>query len=135
MPLHLLERIVLMSTDEGDLVLDPFLGTGTSAIAAKSLGRNFIGFELDKKYVDISESKLYKTFPNSKIGDTWISVYRNDVVTVRNQDWNKLEQYYFIPEPKRNIDHTNIQIRDRSMLPVEAVACTHEGYSKALKIN
>ena len=39
LPIHLLERIILMSTDEDDIVLDPFLGTGTTAIAAKRLGR------------------------------------------------------------------------------------------------
>ena len=44
LPIHLLERIILMSTDEGDTVLDPFLGTGTTAIAAKRLGRHYIGF-------------------------------------------------------------------------------------------
>jgi len=121
LPLHLLERIVLMTTDEGDIVLDPFLGTGTSAIAAKCLGRNYIGFELDKKYVDISESKLTKTLPNSKIGDVWVSVYRNEVVTIRNEDWAELEQYYIIPEPRRNLDHTNIKIRDKSLLPSEEV--------------
>jgi len=88
------------------------LGTGTSAITAKCLGRNYIGFELDKKYVDISESKLTKTLPNSKIGDVWVSVYRNEVVTIRNEDWAELEQYYIIPEPRRNLDHTNIKIRE-----------------------
>ena len=121
LPLHLLERIVLMTTDEGDVVLDPFLGTGTSAIAAKSLGRNYIGFELDKKYVDIAESKLHKTLPNSKIGDVWVSVYRNEVITVRNEDWPELEQYYIIPESRKNIDHTNIKIRDKNLLPYEEI--------------
>ena len=51
LPIHLLERLILMSTDESDLVLDPFMGTGTTAIAAKRLGRNYIGLELDRKSV------------------------------------------------------------------------------------
>ncbi len=55
LPIPLLERLILMTTDEGDIVLDPFVGTGTTAVAAKKLGRNYIGIELDNKYVDICE--------------------------------------------------------------------------------
>lgn len=49
-PLDMIERIIKMSTNEGDTILDPFLGSGTSLVAAKRLGRNGIGFELDEKY-------------------------------------------------------------------------------------
>ena len=56
LPIHLLERVILMSTDPGDVVLDPFLGTGTTAIAAKKLGRRFIGIE----YVRMAQSRLRK---------------------------------------------------------------------------
>jgi len=121
LPFHLLERIVLMTTDEGDIVLDPFLGTGTSAIAAKCLGRNYIGFELDSKYVEISESKLAKTLPNYKIGNVWVSIYRKEVVTVRDKDWEDLKQYYVIPDPIRNIDNTRIKLLDKDLLPPEDV--------------
>ena len=58
MPIHLLERLILMSSDEGDTILDPFMGTGTTALAAKRLGRKYIGIELDKKYVEIAKNKL-----------------------------------------------------------------------------
>jgi site-specific DNA-methyltransferase (adenine-specific) len=57
LPIHLLERIVLMSTDENDIVFDPFVGTGTSALAAKRLGRRFIGVDIDDKYVNICREK------------------------------------------------------------------------------
>jgi hypothetical protein len=50
-----LERIILITTDEGDLVLDPFVGTGTSGLAAQRLGRNYLGFELCPKYVQIHQ--------------------------------------------------------------------------------
>lgn len=49
-PLPLIERLVLTSSNEGDLVLDPFMGSGTTAIAALQNRRNSIGFELDEKY-------------------------------------------------------------------------------------
>jgi len=68
LPIHLLERIILMSTDEGDIALDPFVGTGTTVIAAKRLGRKFIGIDIDENYVNITKDKLSKESSNSKIG-------------------------------------------------------------------
>jgi len=49
-PLDLIERIILGSSMKGDLILDCFMGSGTTAIAAKKLGRNFSGCELNKEY-------------------------------------------------------------------------------------
>ncbi|PKL44903.1 MAG: restriction endonuclease [Planctomycetes bacterium HGW-Planctomycetes-1] len=108
LPIHLLERIILMSTDENDIVLDPFSGTGTTAIAAKRLGRKYIGFELDDEYVRISESKLLQEEADSKIDNIWVSFYLDEITTVRNIDWAQLSQYYDIPEPIEDIDFTEI---------------------------
>ena len=58
LPEPLLERLILMSTDEGSTILDPFIGAGTTALAAKRLGRNFIGIDIDPKYKSIVENKL-----------------------------------------------------------------------------
>jgi site-specific DNA-methyltransferase (adenine-specific) len=104
LPLHLLDRLILMTTDENDIILDPFSGTGTTAISAKRLGRNYIGFELDANYVDISKDKLDKTSPNFKINDVWVSFYLKDIITIRNKDWDKLQDLFLIPNPLRNID-------------------------------
>src|SRR3989304_7512791 len=97
LPIHLLERIILMSTDEGDIVLDPFNGTGTTAIAAKRLGRQFIGFDLDEQYVKITQQKIEQVEPISKIGDRYVSFYLGAVVTLRNDDWDYLKDFYYIP--------------------------------------
>ena len=53
-PLRLLYRIILASTDEGGTILDPFAGSSTTGIAANLLGRNFIGIEKEKEFVDLS---------------------------------------------------------------------------------
>jgi len=53
-PLDLLKRIVLASTDANDLILDPFTGSSTTGVAAKMLGRQFIGIDMEKKYLDLS---------------------------------------------------------------------------------
>jgi len=57
-PLPMIERIVKMSSCVGDTILDPFLGSGTTLVAAHKLGRKGIGFELDKKFQPIIEKRL-----------------------------------------------------------------------------
>ena len=111
LPLHLLDRIILMSSDEGDYVLDPFMGTGTTALASKRLGRNYIGFELDPEYVEISQQKIQDENILSKIGDKWISVFLNNIVTLRNEDWEYLKDYFYIPEKPEDIDHTPVILK------------------------
>lgn len=110
LPVHLLERLILMSTDEGDIVLDPFIGTGTSAIAAKRLGRNFIGIDIDEKYINITNEKLALEKELSIIGDVWVSFYLNEVVTIRDKDWEALSKYFFIPELKKQLETQKIQL-------------------------
>ena len=53
-PIEILERIILASTDEGDLILDPFNGSGTTGIVANRLNRGFIGIEKEKEYLDLT---------------------------------------------------------------------------------
>ena len=57
-PLALLERIILASTKKNNIVLDPFSGSGTTAIASINNDRKFIGIELNKKYLDLSIKRI-----------------------------------------------------------------------------
>jgi len=57
-PLDLMKRIIDIFSTKGQVVLDPFLGSGTTGVAAISSGRKFIGFEIEKKYVDLSIKRL-----------------------------------------------------------------------------
>lgn len=57
-PVEMIERIIKMSTNEGDTVFDPFLGSGTTLVAAQHLGRNGIGFELDEKYSEEIKKRI-----------------------------------------------------------------------------
>lgn len=57
-PLKALERIILAHTKETDLVLDPFMGSGSTGVACKNLGRNFIGIEIDKEYFDVAKERI-----------------------------------------------------------------------------
>ncbi|MFX0013119.1 MAG: DNA-methyltransferase [Promethearchaeota archaeon] len=58
LPLTFMERIILTSSDEGDLVFDPFLGVGTTAIVAKLLDRKYLGIEINPEYVLESQKNL-----------------------------------------------------------------------------
>jgi len=57
-PLDMIERIIKASSNKNDLVLDCFIGTGTTAVAAKKLNRNFIGCDVNKEYVNIANKRL-----------------------------------------------------------------------------
>ena len=57
-PVALLERIILASTNEGDLVMDPFSGSSTTGVAAIRLKRRFVGIELESEYLNLSVKRL-----------------------------------------------------------------------------
>ncbi len=90
------------------MVLDPFLGTGTTALAAKRLQRYFIGFEKDAQYCQIAAEKLKLENFVSKLGDSFVSFYLNEIVTLRDSDWNKLKTFFEIPEDIKEIDTQKI---------------------------
>ena len=60
-PESLLHRIILATTNKGDAVFDPFLGTGTTMVVAKKLGRNYFGIEQDKNYFEAANVRISKT--------------------------------------------------------------------------
>lgn len=60
-PLEIIEKLILVASNEGDLIFDPFMGSGTTAAACKELNRNFIGCEIEAKYCEIAEKRLRKT--------------------------------------------------------------------------
>jgi site-specific DNA-methyltransferase (adenine-specific) len=57
-PVELPERLIRLYTYEGDLVLDPFMGSGSALVAASRLGRRFVGYDLDPTYVDIARLRV-----------------------------------------------------------------------------
>ncbi len=57
-PEKLAAKIILAATKQGDVVLDPFLGSGTTSVVAKKLGRKYVGIEIDQKFASISEKRL-----------------------------------------------------------------------------
>lgn len=64
-PSNIIRNFILNSSNEGDLVFDPFLGSGTVAAISKQLKRNFIGFEIDKDYFQMAQDRINGT---TKVG-------------------------------------------------------------------
>src|SRR5262245_28520737 len=62
-PEALLYRVILSSTNPGDVVLDPFFGTGTTGAVAKKLGRHFIGIEKEESYIDGAKNRIASIMP------------------------------------------------------------------------
>ena len=64
-PEALLHRVLLATTNPGDVVLDPFFGTGTTGAVAKKLGRSFIGIEREAKYIKVARARIARVLPTS----------------------------------------------------------------------
>lgn len=62
-PEELVERCILSSTNPGDTVLDPFMGSGTVGVVAKRLGRRFIGIEREREYVELAHGRIFSNAP------------------------------------------------------------------------
>ncbi len=69
-PVGLLERCMLASTNEGDFVLDPFLGSGTTAVACARLGRNCVGLDLDLGHVNVAANRVRATLSQTQLNLT-----------------------------------------------------------------
>jgi site-specific DNA-methyltransferase (adenine-specific) len=102
LPTNLLERIVLMSTDPGDVVLDPFLGTGTTAIAAKAMGRHFVGIEIDPEYGEIAQKKVAKVL-ESKYKGNYVSYFLGNLQSIRDIDASKVFPPQFTAVDKKRL--------------------------------
>ena len=74
-PESLLHRIILATTNKGDSIFDPFLGTGTTAVVAKKLGRNYYGIEKEKKYFIAAQTRINKT---KVIEDDYLDTIENN---------------------------------------------------------
>jgi len=57
-PIEVIRRLLKRFTNENDIILDPFLGSGTTVVACKQLNRRYIGFEINEKYVNITNERL-----------------------------------------------------------------------------
>jgi site-specific DNA-methyltransferase (adenine-specific) len=64
-PVALMEHMIRQSSNEGDIVLDPFAGSGSTLVAARNLNRHYLGYEIDDKYYNIAKQQL--TMPKQQL--------------------------------------------------------------------
>lgn len=96
-PIELLDRIIRISTDEGDTVLDPFCGSGTTLVSAKLRGRKYIGIDINVEAVELAESRLavpYKTESKLlKLGaETYETKSEGELAILRQFDCNIVQR-------------------------------------------
>ena len=88
-PIELLDRIIKISTDEGDCVLDPFCGSGTTLVSAKLLGRDYIGIDINKDAIEISEKRLAEPYKTTsillKVGENAYKTKSEDELSILRQ--------------------------------------------------
>ncbi len=79
-PESLIHRIILASSNKNDFILDPFLGSGTTAVVSKKLGRNYFGIEKEKYYFDAAKKRLENT---NIIKDEYLDTLQNNRTKLR----------------------------------------------------
>lgn len=96
-PIELLEKIIEISTDEGDIVLDPFCGSGTTLVSAKLQGRKYIGIDINPDAVALTKSRLEAPYKTSstllKVGeDAYKTKSEEDLLILRQFDCNIVQR-------------------------------------------
>ncbi len=102
MPEQLLARIIKACSNQGDLVCDPFVGSGTTPAVAKKLGRRYLGIELSKQYVTETRTRLAKIKPGDPLDgveDPLTSVANTANGTIRTADGKRVKRDG-APQPK-----------------------------------
>ena len=89
LPVHLIERAILMTTEVGDLVVDPFCGSGAGAVASRQMGRPYVGVEIDPYYQGQAQDRLEAAGPVT-VGNAHVSLHLGKVVSIRDCDVEEL---------------------------------------------
>ena len=121
-PLDLLRRVILASTRAGDVILDPFMGSGTTAAAAKELGRNFIGIERDESYVAAARARVDAVQPID-LSDIEVTAPKRDEVRVAFKELIEAGLLY--------VGQTLVSPRGERVMITRDGQLTHTLYGKA----
>ncbi len=121
-PLDLLHRVILASTKPGDIILDPFMGSGTTAAAAIELGRQFIGFERDETYVAAARERIANVKPID-LTDIEVTKPKRDEIRVAFKELIEAGLLY--------VGQTLVSPRGERVMITQDGNLTHQLYGKA----
>ncbi|MGE0482386.1 MAG: site-specific DNA-methyltransferase [Phycisphaerae bacterium] len=126
LPEALLMRIILASSNVGEVVLDPFVGSGTTAAVAKRLGRQYVGIDLSEEYARRTRERLERVADESRLPadpdawpalhvDTLVQIYRETKVFLRNLLPNEAALRVFVRslEARTGAKYTVAQVREK----------------------
>lgn len=116
-PVILLQKILSIATDEGDLVLDPFCGSGSTCVAAKSMNRNFIGVDKNPDAVKLAEKRLKEM----KISESHLLNNGIECYQTKTEDENALLKVYNAIPVQRNkgIDGLINDDKNKKVIPLK----------------
>lgn len=101
-PINLAERVIKFYSKIGDTVLDPFMGVGTTMIAAKNLGRNGYGFEIYEKFYNIAKELLLQKQVSMFNNHSDIKIYNDDCRNIHNYISGEIIQLTLTSPPYAN---------------------------------
>ena len=113
-PIALAKRVIELFTHKGELVLDPFVGSGTTLIAAQDLNRNAIGFDLQEKYIQLCDERLNSN--SNLFTDSWQMAIQDDARNIKSWILPETVSLIWTSPPYANLlnrRRTNKSRRDR----------------------
>jgi DNA modification methylase len=99
-PISLATKVIKLFSHQGELVLDPFVGSGTTLVAAKDANRNAVGFDLKKEYIDLCETRLAQS---SLFGEAKQIAIQDDARNIRNHLDSETVSLVFTSPPYANL--------------------------------
>lgn len=99
-PVRMAERVIELFTHKGELVLDPFVGVGTTSLAAKDLERNSVGFDINQKYIDVAKDRVSQ---QKLINKTKTAVICDDAINIEKYLKPKTVKVIFTSPPYANL--------------------------------
>lgn len=127
-PEALLYRVILSSTNPGDVILDPFFGTGTTGVVAKRLHRNWIGIEKDRRYVEIAQRRIDTT--EESIFDPLVFDVRSPAKRAPRVEFSTLvESGYLLPGQKLFFRGDREKV---AIIKPDSRLCTPDGFEGSI---
>jgi len=123
-PIYIIQELIKLLTQEGDFVLDPFCGSGTSCIAARNLNRNYLGIEINPEYVNLANNRMEEPLGSRLPVIVIFAIYKQLFETIRRFE-NKILLPLNVHTSADKHGYGDIEIRDNHNNPFEILDIKH----------